>query len=226
LDELWRVANGEVKYADYAREHSALLAPPQRQASPRTTNGAATAAPKPKQQEVRKEERREPPAAPAVAVPEDLVGIQAYLLWEQAGKPDGADFGDKAREALRSRLASGMTLEQLEKELRGPVPKAQPQQQDQQQQPQQQAAPARAQEAVVGQSMGQKARNPLDLIRRDEGGSGATAKPSYLRTPLTALVEAAQADSHVTWHRVGAAAGACCVLHSLSSVAGLLDSCK
>lgn len=34
--------------------------------------------------------------------------MQAYILWEQAGKPDGADFGDRARQVgrWRHRLAS------------------------------------------------------------------------------------------------------------------------
>ena len=35
---------------------------------------------------------------PLCVVLQELVNIQAYILWEQAGKPDGADFGDRARQ--------------------------------------------------------------------------------------------------------------------------------
>ena len=50
------------------------------------------------------------------------VGIQAYLLWEKAGKPDGADFAGDARKTLEAQLASGMSVEQLEKALKAPSP--------------------------------------------------------------------------------------------------------
>lgn len=35
------------------------------------------------------------------------ISIQAYILWEQAGKPDGADYGDSAKRALEERLRAG-----------------------------------------------------------------------------------------------------------------------
>lgn len=50
------------------------------------------------------------------------VGIQAYLLWEKAGKPEGADFTGDAWRTLEEQLASGMSLEQLEKALKDPSP--------------------------------------------------------------------------------------------------------
>lgn len=50
------------------------------------------------------------------------MGIQAYLLWEKAGRPDGADFSGDARNTLQQQLASGMSLEQLEKALKEPSP--------------------------------------------------------------------------------------------------------
>ncbi len=50
------------------------------------------------------------------------VGIQAYLLWEKAGRPDGADFANDARKTLQQQLASGMSLQQLEKSLKEPSP--------------------------------------------------------------------------------------------------------
>ena len=51
------------------------------------------------------------------------VGIQAYLLWEKAGQPQGADFSNDARAALQRQLELGATIEHLEKSLRAPSPK-------------------------------------------------------------------------------------------------------
>ncbi len=50
------------------------------------------------------------------------VGIQAYLLWEKAGRPDGADFSNDARKTLQQQLDGGMSLDQLEKSLKEPSP--------------------------------------------------------------------------------------------------------
>lgn len=43
-------------------------------------------------------------------VPDDVIGIQAYILWEKAGRPDGADFSQQARDAIHSQLKSGKDL--------------------------------------------------------------------------------------------------------------------
>ena len=48
------------------------------------------------------------------------VGLQAYLLWEQAGKPDGANFSNDARSTLEKQLQQGKTIEDLERILKGP----------------------------------------------------------------------------------------------------------
>lgn len=58
------------------------------------------------------------------------VGLQAYLMWEQAGKPDGANFSDDARRQLEQQLQSGKSVQDLEHALKGPS--QQPQQQEQQ----------------------------------------------------------------------------------------------
>lgn len=51
------------------------------------------------------------------------VGVQAYILWEKAGKPDGADFSNDARGMLQDQLNKGATIEHLEKSLKAPSPK-------------------------------------------------------------------------------------------------------
>lgn len=55
LEELWRVARGELRYAEWVQQRA-------------SSNGAAG-----------------PPAPPAPSVPQELVNVQAYLLWEQVG---------------------------------------------------------------------------------------------------------------------------------------------
>ena len=55
------------------------------------------------------------------------VGLQAYLMWEQAGKPDGANFSDDARRQLEQQLQSGKSVQELERALKGPSDQAQQQ---------------------------------------------------------------------------------------------------
>ena len=51
------------------------------------------------------------------------MGVQAYLLWEKAGKPDGADFSKDARKSLQEQIQRGATIRHLEKSLKAPSPK-------------------------------------------------------------------------------------------------------
>lgn len=51
-------------------------------------------------------------------------------MWEQAGKPDGANFSDDARRQLQQQLQSGKSVQDLERALKGPSD--QPQQREQQ----------------------------------------------------------------------------------------------
>lgn len=51
------------------------------------------------------------------------VNIQAYLLWEKAGRPDGADFAQDARATLEAQLRSGKSVQDLEAALKAPEPK-------------------------------------------------------------------------------------------------------
>ncbi len=60
LDELWRVARGELRYADWVKQRGGAGG------GGAGGGGAAPAAP------------------PAASVPQELVNVQAYLLWEKA----------------------------------------------------------------------------------------------------------------------------------------------
>ena len=46
-----------------------------------------------------------------VWVPDDIMAVQAYILWEKAGKPDGADFAQAARDEIHRQLKAGQKLE-------------------------------------------------------------------------------------------------------------------
>lgn len=48
------------------------------------------------------------------------VGVQAYLMWEKAGKPEGADFSNDARRSLEQQLASGTSVQDLERLIKAP----------------------------------------------------------------------------------------------------------
>ena len=41
-------------------------------------------------------------------------------MWEQAGRPNGADFSNDARQQLQQQLQSGKTVQDLEQALKGP----------------------------------------------------------------------------------------------------------
>lgn len=125
-------------------------------------------------------------------------------------------------QALEQRLRAGATIADIEREFRAPQPPPQQQQQAPPKKASAKAAPAPAKAApapaapppprpppaqpVVGQSMGMRQRNPLDLITRSEGSAALrSSKPKYLRTPLTSLLEQAQAEKdagQLVWYRV------------------------
>ena len=92
LEDLWRVANGEEKLRDFYA---------------RVSGG--------------RPDRGSEAGSPPQEVPEHLVGIQAYILWERAGKPDGADFGDEARREIQRMVTeTGMSFPEIEEHLRNP----------------------------------------------------------------------------------------------------------
>ena len=148
-----------------------------------------------------------------VVVPDSLIAVQAYVMWEEAGKPQvcwagvyvkawcrvpptsrahahcpparpqGADFGAPARNRIEDKLRSGMTLQQIEQELKGGDHKQQ--QSQEAQKPKQQrkedsggaaavavsppapspAAPPAKPDAEVGRSLGPATRDPLHMIK-------------------------------------------------------------
>lgn len=179
LDELWQVARGEVRYADFDRQRK--CSPPQQAEQP-------------------------------VQVPEELVGVQAYLLWEKAGKPDGADFSNDARQGLEQQLRSGVSVQDLERRLRSPQPKpvengAHPAQAEPKeevkaeapappppQQEQQQETPQLGQSIAAGQ------RDPLSLIKSGPPLLSQDKKQAPARA-LGPLEAAAKQDDACIWNR-------------------------
>jgi len=137
-----------------------------------------------------------------VVIPDSLIAVQAYVMWEDAGKPQGGDFGAPARNLIEEKLRSGQTLQQIEAELtsHGKEQQKPAKQQQQQQQPvqqqqkqkpvqqqQQAAAPVKQEPAPqaqqqqkaaqpppveVGKSLGTATRNPLQMIKVGGFGGG------------------------------------------------------
>lgn len=153
-----------------------------------------------------------PPAAPS-AVPQDLINVKAYLLWEDNGRPPGADFGPQARQMLEQELANGASLAQIEAKLKAPPPPrsktpaarapaapAAP--------PPAPAAPPPPAKTEIGAPSGTKLRDPMSLIRKPGSGSGSGA-PALLSeinrkvvSPLKPLLDLAGADSATKWKRM------------------------
>ena len=48
---------------------------------------------------------------------EALIGLTAYLMWEEAGSPDGTDFGEKAKALLGRATDAGV----WEKEIKNRI---------------------------------------------------------------------------------------------------------
>eukprot|EP00887_Chlorella_sp_A99_P007269 scaffold2.g7269.t1 len=206
LDELWEVARGHIKYADYMATHRQLLtleepAPPAPAPAPAAPAPAAPPPPPQQQQQPPPQQQQQQP------MPQDLIGIQAYVLWEQAGKPDGADFGDAARRKLEDWARSGASWDDIRRELttpkQAPAPAAPP--------PPRAAAPAAAAApppppppppAVVGQSIGMRRRNPLDLVNLATAPLLSEKHRPAPPTPLGALYKAAGADESAVWYRL------------------------
>ncbi|QDZ23333.1 alpha-glucan water dikinase [Chloropicon primus] len=118
LDDLWKVANGEEKLKDFYRRTSSAggLSEP---AS--TSRAAKEILDGLKPLELGQQQSPGVVVLPPEEIPEHLVGVQAYILWEEAGKPDGADFGDQARREIQALVSrTGMTLDQVEEHLKKP----------------------------------------------------------------------------------------------------------
>jgi len=68
--------------------------------------------------------------AAAAAAWEEVAGVRAYVLWERAGCPEGADFSGRAAADLQDALAAGVPPEEVERRVRsgedpwGPVAEA------------------------------------------------------------------------------------------------------
>uniref|UniRef100_A0A383VC26 Uncharacterized protein n=1 Tax=Tetradesmus obliquus TaxID=3088 RepID=A0A383VC26_TETOB len=167
--------------------------------------------------------RAGPDADIPVIIPDSLVAVQAFVMWEQAGKPQGADFGAGARKEIEAKLRQGQTLEEIEWRLKNPgkeynkqaAAKEQRQKQEQAQAQQQQAqakvkeaprapSPPPAPKVEVGQSMigGEVKRDPLNLIKKSEAPDLSQDKRSRQEKPLDFLVQQVAVDPATKWRRV------------------------
>ena len=44
-------------------------------------------------------------------IPDDLIGLKAFMLWQDAGQPEGADFSAEARFALEREVQEGASIQ-------------------------------------------------------------------------------------------------------------------
>ncbi|MEW5309696.1 MAG: hypothetical protein WDW38_001561 [Sanguina aurantia] len=197
MDELWSVANGQWKYAEYRK---AVIKP--------TLDGAATP-----------QAAQRPPTPSTAALPDDLVNVQAYVLWEQDGRKDGADYSDAARSTLRAQLDSGKGLEEVCAALKfkpdwlsGPASASVSPQQQQQPPPQQQQQQQpevlvgrKQQKAEVGVSLPSlPTRNALDMIKERPNPPPVLSADKALVPvrPMEFLVQRFAVDPATKWRRV------------------------
>ncbi|PNW80482.1 hypothetical protein CHLRE_07g319300v5 [Chlamydomonas reinhardtii] len=200
LDELWRVAEGKWKYSDYRKKV----------VTPTIGDGTAPLSAQPQAQQP----AGAPAAAALPAIPEDLLGVQAYILWEKAGKPDGADFSLDARRVINDQLAAGSSLEEvagrLNYTLKQPTPPASTRGTPAGSRAGSAtssldggaaAAPARPSgpPPQVGAPLGTPKRNPLDMIKRT--APNLSAERSVVERPLDFLVQRFAVDPATKWRR-------------------------
>lgn len=200
LDELQRVARGEVLYKEYKHNIIDVITTMGSKA-PATAAPAAPAAPA--------------PPAQMPSIPNDLISLQAYVLWERNHKPHGADFGPQARSMIEDQLREGLTLQEIESRLRNPskaagappaatpaapppAPAAAPPTQSAPPPPPAAAAPA----VEVGKSLGTATRNPLQMIKKQQVPQLSSEKSTRVEKPLEFLVQRAAVDERTRWRRV------------------------
>ena len=174
LQDLWRVGNGDIKYAEYMKDMAALLV------APRGMRRGA-----------------EPAAEEGPVIPQDLIDVYAYTLWEKAGKPDGADFGSAARESIEKQLNSGKSLDELKAGVMPAAPVKGT--------PVSPVSPAQESSTThLGNGMGMRQRSPFDLINRPTAPLLHDMENAEHETTslLSHLVAAAGSDERCTWSRL------------------------
>jgi len=134
--------------------------------------------------------------------------VQAYILWEEAGCPDGADFGDKARELIRDKVERlGWTLEQVERDLKEPKQKepAAKQQEKQQQQQPPQPPPQPPSPPPIPSAM---THDPLKWVNDTGSGQAALVAGGLDASIVSKIVDLENKSSWTLMHRFNSCAEA------------------
>ncbi|WPT16709.1 Alpha-glucan water dikinase [Picochlorum sp. SENEW3] len=162
-----------------------------------------------REQEMMWTQRPMPAAEPQdggdVDVDQDVVNFRAYLMWEQAGKPDGADFGQAARAEIVQLLGEGKTMEDIRHDMNMAGAEETQHVREEAQRDDVVETPKEKQvdevQYTVGEGIGIRYRNPLDLIHRS-GAPRLSEVHKKTPKPLQPLWKMAREDEDCIWHRV------------------------
>ena len=142
----------------------------------------------------------------SMVIDQEMINLKAYLMWEEAGKPDGADFGEQARELIENQVKEGMTVQDIRRSLQsGTLERSVDVAQESMAASDtvvHEAPEERVEDEIaVGASIGMKYRNPLDLIHRSQAPRLSEVRKRN-RKPLEPLWKAARENEDCVWHRV------------------------
>ena len=143
---------------------------------------------------------------PPSGIPDELIGVKAYLLWEEAGKPEGADFFEQAKKFIGDEMLSGKSLQQIEQDLRGPSEMSDGNGTHASMEDtgvtESQQVESSMDGPFVGEGLGIKLENPLDLVHRSTPPRLAESRARQKETPLAPLATAAAEDESCVWNRL------------------------
>lgn len=134
-------------------------------------------------------------------IDQEIINLKAYLMWEDAGKPDGADFGEKARLEIMSQLDKGMSIKDVRRSLKQNDKNEATSQDIKKPEAVEEKTMEVEKHVIFSNSVGMKQRNPLDLIHRSGAPKLAEVRKRTPK-PLEPLWKNAREDENCVWHRV------------------------
>mmetsp|Transcript_39261 Transcript_39261/g.92974 ORF Transcript_39261/g.92974 Transcript_39261/m.92974 type:complete len:1415 (-) Transcript_39261:222-4466(-) len=205
LKRLWQVAKGDIPYPDFMEK---------------VVSGDLDEAIQFEQEATEQSEQ----------LPQDLINIQAYLIWIEKGRPQGADFSQEACNRLQQRLQEGRSLADIKAEVydmkrsqdeadgeKDQAKKSEEQAMQTPQQVPQKETTVSELSSLGSQEMGhafqyQKMRDPMAFIKETDVPLLSAEKDKKDDSALEPLVQEAAVDETVKFRR----------MYPMGNMAGLL----